>query len=261
MSVIIPKRAVLCWCALQPSSQQHGAEQVCKEQHRTAVQGRGLRVLAGVMAAKAAFPSVSQQRACTSLAVVVELFRFSNPESERSGAVIQKQRSSLQTPAVERHRVLSLSLWKLEVGTSGGTAGLWGPGEYLPPCSFGKAACRAAVTSFQVSKVLQLKEVSWVFRHRWCWMQTGFPASCCAVGLVHSTAITIITVIPAWFACCGSTPSSQKAEGWDCWRCPCFCVRQHEGLVWSRLPGDSQICSLVWEATFSSCFYCHKSVN
>lgn len=127
VSVILSKKAVLCRCALQPSSQQHGAEQVCVRSSRgqQVVQGRGLRVLAGVMAAKAAFPSTSQQHPCTSLAVVLVLFRFSSPESERSGAVIQKQRSSLQTPTVERRCVLSLNLWKLEMGTSGGTSPCW----------------------------------------------------------------------------------------------------------------------------------------
>lgn len=102
VSVIVPERAVLCRRAVQSSSQEHGGEQVCVRSSRgqQVVQGRGLRVLAGVMATRAAFPSTSQPHVCTSLAVVVVLFGFSSPESERSRAVIQKQRSSLQTPSV-----------------------------------------------------------------------------------------------------------------------------------------------------------------
>lgn len=39
------------------------------------------------------------------------------------------------------------------------------------------------MTSFQVSKVLQQKEVSWVFRHCRCWMENRLPCFplCCGV--------------------------------------------------------------------------------
>lgn len=50
-------------------------------------------------------------------------------------------------------------------------------------------------------------------------METGFPASFCAVKLVHVYPLQLtIPAIPMQFACCDSIPSLQKAGGWDCWR-------------------------------------------